>query len=231
MKREQLTVQTRSALGKKVKKIRREGILPANVYGPDIKSAAVQLSLAEFTPVFKKVHETGLIDLTFDGKTVPVLIHNVQFNPRTMAPVHADFFKVNLKEKISASIPVIAIGEALAVVDKKGALMQPIIELEVEALPTDLPEKIEVSVESLAEVGDQITVEQIQAPINVTILAEPGQVVFKIDELVSKEAEEQASEEAAVAEAAAGETEATQVAGNSESTESPEEKTPEEKQA
>jgi large subunit ribosomal protein L25 len=206
-KREELKVEKRSVLGKKVKKLRRDGILPANVYGKDMKSASVQLPLKDFLSVYKTVHETGLVDLSgIEKEALPVLIHNVQVDPRTHAPVHADFFKVNLKEKITARIPVVASGEPKAELDKVGLLEQPTSEIEVEALPTDLPERIEVNVENLAQVDDQIVVSDLKVDSGVTVLSEPSQVVFKIGELVTKEMEAQAAADEAAAAAAEAET-------------------------
>jgi large subunit ribosomal protein L25 len=171
-----------------------------------MKSASVQLPLKDFQAVFKQVHETGLVDLAgVDKEAIPVLIHNVQMDPRSHTPVHADFFKVNLKEKITAKIPVIALGEAKAELDKVGLLEQPVSEFEVEALPTDLPEKIEVDVSLLAQVDEQITVADIKVDAGVTVLNEPSQVVFKIGELVTKEMEAQAAADEAAAAAAAAE--------------------------
>ncbi len=208
MKRENLKVESRKVTGKKVKKLRREGILPANVYGKDMKSSSVQLPLKEFLAVYREVHETGLVDLALDGQVLPVLIHNVQIDPRTQTAVHADFFKVNLKEKIKAQVPVVAVGEAKAVSDKVGLLEQPVSELEVEALPTDLPEHIEVNVENLAQVDDQIVVSDVKAPDGVSILSESSQVVFKVGELVTKEMEAEIAAAEAEAAAAAAEAQA-----------------------
>ena len=120
-------------------------------------------------------------------------------------PLHADFFKVNLKEKVKAMVPIELTGEPKAVVDKVGLLMAILNELEVEALPTDLPEKIEVEVANLANIDAQITVSDLKLPEGVETLTDPNQVVAKIGELVSKEAQELAAEEAAAAEAAAAE--------------------------
>ncbi|MBI4091957.1 MAG: 50S ribosomal protein L25 [Candidatus Levybacteria bacterium] len=206
VKREELKVEKRAVVGKKVKKLRREGILPGNIYGKEFKSTSVQVPVKDFLKVFSEVHETGLVDLAFDSQAIPVLIHNVQIDPRTQTPVHADFFKVNLKEKITARVPIVAVGEAKAVIDKIGLLEQPVGELEIEALPTDLPENIEVNVENLAQVDEQIVVSDIKAADGVSILNEPSQVVFKIGELVTKEMEEEIA--AAEAEAAAAAAEA-----------------------
>ena len=204
MKRENLKVEKRKILGKKVRRLRKEGITPANVYGKDIKSQAVQLPTKEFMAIFTKSGETGLVDLDLEGKIIPVLIQNVYKDYRGNI-LHADFFQVNLKEKVKASIPIEAVGEPKAVIDKIGILMNIISEIEVEALPTDLPENIEVNVEHLVNIGDQITVSDLKVPQGVEVLTDAGQIVAKIDELVSKEAQEQAAEEAAAAEAAKAE--------------------------
>lgn len=203
--REKLKVEKRDIQGKKVRKLRRTGIIPANIYGADFTSTAVQLPLKEFDKVFNIVHETGLVDLDLGGTVIPVLIKNVQINPSTETALHADFHKVNLKEKITAKVPVEATGEAKAETDKVGLLEQPIMEIEVEALPTDLPEKIEVNVEKLAAVDEQILVSDIVSPAGVTIITDGGQVVFKIGELITKEMEEQMAADQAEAEAAAAE--------------------------
>lgn len=200
--REKLKAEKREITGKKVRKLRREGIIPANIYGADFASMAVQLPIKEFDKVFSKVHETGLVDLTLDGSVIPVLIKNVQINPVTEMTLHADFHKVNLKEKITAKVPVEAIGEAKAQTDKVGLLEQPIMELEVEALPTDLPEKIEVNITHLAAVDEQILASDITIPTGVTLVTDGGQVVFKIGELVTKEMEEQMAADEAATDAA-----------------------------
>jgi len=204
MKREKLRVEKRKILGKKVKKLRREGTLPANIYGRDIKSIAVQLPQKDFDKVFKEAGETGLVDVMVDSQTIPVLIHNVQTDYLGNY-LHADFYKVNLKEKVKTMVPISIVGEPKAVVDKVGLLMNILSEVEVEALPEQLPENIEVNVENLALVDEQITVGDIKAPQGVAILTDPGQVIVKIGALISKEAEELAAQEQAAAEEAKAE--------------------------
>lgn len=205
MKRLKLAVEKRTVVGKKVKKLRKEGIFPANIYGKDIKSLAVQLPYKEFENVFKEAGETGLVDLQIDSQVRPVLIHNVQLDYLTRTPLHADFYQVNLKEKVTTMVPVKTVGEPNAVSEKIGILLQPLSEIEVEALPTDLPENIEVNVEHLAAIDQQIAVKELKAPTGVTILTDPEQVVVKIAALVTKEAAQQAAAEAAAAEAAKAE--------------------------
>lgn len=202
MNRPKLSVAKRTIVGKKVKKLRRENLLPANIYGKNIASVAVQVPLKEFSGIFKEAGETGLIDLNLDGETRPVLIHNIQLDHMTRLPLHADFYQVNLKEKVKTMVPIVTTGEAQAVVDKVGLLLQPLAEIEVEALPEKLPENIEVDVTKLSAVDDQITVKELKLPDGVTLLTDPEQVVVKIAELVTKEAQKQAAAEATAAETA-----------------------------
>lgn len=205
MKKHSLKVEKREVFGKKLKKLRKTGVLPANIYGKDVKSTAVQLALKDFEAIYKETGETGLIELTVGSETRPVLIHNVQLDYITQEPIHADFFQVNLKEKVKTMVPLELTGEPKAVADKLGLLLQTLNEIEVEALPTDLPEKIEVNVTNLAAVNDQITIADLKAPSGVEILSDSSQVIAKISELVSKETEAELAAEAAAAEAAKAE--------------------------
>nr|MBI5455756.1 50S ribosomal protein L25 [Candidatus Levybacteria bacterium] len=204
MKHEKLKVEKRKVLGKEVKKLRRQGVVPGNVYGKNIKSEAVQADLKEFNSVYQEAGETGLVDLELDGKTIPVLIHNIHKDYKRNV-LHADFFQVNLKEKVKTMVPLEIIGEPKAVIDKIGLLMNILSEVEIEALPEELPEKIDVNVEHLANIDDQITVADLKVPVGVEILTDATQVVSKIGELVTKEAAEEAAAAEAAAEAARAE--------------------------
>lgn len=217
MKRESLLAEKRNVTGKQVKHLRREGILPGNVFGKGLESLSIQMPFKEFVALYKKVHETGLVDLTVGDQKYPILIQNVQIHPISHTPIHADFFKVNLKEKVRATIPIVAIGEAKAVLDKIGALLQSLSEIEVEALPADLPEHIEVNIENLSQIDESITVADLKTPAGVELHAEPHELVFRVTELVSEEAEELAEEEAAEAEAASESTESTDTNDSKES--------------
>ncbi len=98
MTNQKLKADKRKILGRKVKNLRVEGLLPANIYGKKLKSQAVQVNIDEFNKVFGISGETGLIDLTLSGKKKPVLIHNVQKDPISDMPIHVDFLQVNLKD-------------------------------------------------------------------------------------------------------------------------------------
>ncbi|HVA96129.1 MAG TPA: 50S ribosomal protein L25 [Candidatus Acidoferrales bacterium] len=189
MKHPQLKAEERTVLGKKVKKLRREGFLPGNVYGKGLNSHALQIILSDFETVYKEAGETGLVDLTYDGKTKPVLIKNLQMNHVTRTLLHVDFYQVNLKEKVKTTVPIVLLGEAKAVTDKIGLVLQNLSDVEIEALPDKLPENIEISVEALAEIGEQLTVADLKAPEDVTILTDPAQTIAKVVEPVAEEPE------------------------------------------
>lgn len=200
MKHPILNATKRTVLGKKVKKLRREGIFPANVYGKELSSVALQMPIKDFIEVYKHVGETGLIDLMVDGEKRPVLVKSVQFEFRQHSPVHADFYQVNLKEKVKAMVPLLLVGEPKAVTENLGTLLQTLNEVEVEALPEALPENIEVNIEHLAEVDDQIMISEFKVPEGVTILTDETQVVVKIAAIVIEAEPEPVIEEGAEAE-------------------------------
>lgn len=199
MARLKLPVKKRDLLGRKVKKLRSEGILPANVYGKKVKSQAVQLEIQQFMPAYREAGETGLIDLLIEGSKAvkPVLVHNVQYDPVTDNPIHVDFHQVTLTEKVKAEIPVELIGESLAAEQKIGILVRMLDEVEIEALPTDLPEKIEVDISSLEKVGDMIKVGEMKIDEKkVALLTDASRLVVKIEPPTKVEEEKPAEAEA-----------------------------------
>ena len=178
-----LKVEKRKVLGKKVKKLRREGILPVNIYGKNVKSLALKVSLKDFLPVYKKVGETGIVEIMVEGEEKPryALIHNVQKDSVSDQLLHADFHQVLLTEKITASIPVELVGESPAVQQKLGVLIQPLSEVEVEALPTDLPEQFTIDISGLKEVDQTITVGDLKPPAGVKIITFGKEILVKIN--------------------------------------------------
>jgi large subunit ribosomal protein L25 len=203
MKKYQLTAEKRTVVGRKVKTLRKEGKLPATVYGKKVKSASLSISRDAFISVYKEAGETGLIELSEEGEIRPVLVNTVQVDPVSSAILHVEFHQVDLKEKVHAKVPVELVGESPAVAQKLGVLLTVIDEIEVEALPAELPEKIAVDVSSLAEVDQELTVGKLTIPAGVTVLTESSLVVVKVGPLVTKEAEAQAAADEAAAQAAA----------------------------
>src|SRR3990167_4982404 len=153
-----LAAENRVVLGRKVKQLRRKGILPANITGKHIDSISVQLRLDEFNKVFSGAGETGLVSLELEGKLHPVLIHEIHWDPVYGIPLHADFLEVNLSEKVVATVPIEIIGESPAVQAEEGVLVQQMHEVEVEALPAaegEVGEGEKVEGETPAEGGEE----------------------------------------------------------------------------
>lgn len=207
MKAIPLTAEKRTVLGKKVRKLRAQGMVPVGVYGKDVKSVALSIPVKEFVKVYAKAGETGLIDLQFGEQTLPVLVKSVQVHPLSRQILHAEMHAVKLTEKIKANVPIEIIGEAPAVQNNIGVLLQILNDVEVEALPTELPESIQVDVSSLSEVGQQVSVGELKLPKGVELLTSGEELVVKVAPAVSEEtAKELAAEESAkAAETAPGE--------------------------
>ncbi len=205
MKKHALTAEKRDLVGRKVKNLRKEGKTPATVYGKDIKSVSLTVGHDAFVKVYAEAGETGLVELSVGGEVRPVLIHTVQKDAVKNNLLHVEFYQVDLKEKVHAKVPVEFTGVSAAQTNKVGVLLTIADEVEVEALPTDLPEKIMVDVSHLAEVDAEVKVKDLVIPHGVTILTDAEQSLVRVGSLVSKEAEAQAAAEAAEAQAAAAE--------------------------
>src|SRR5579872_3810820 len=109
MQKHVLKVEKRDVFGKKLKALRKTGMLPANIYGKNVPSVAVQLPLKDFIETYKVTGETGLLELHLGSETKPALIHSVQLDYVKNTPVHADFYQVNLKEKVTTMVPVVLV--------------------------------------------------------------------------------------------------------------------------
>lgn len=203
MEKTVLEVQKRTLEGKKVKKIRKDGLIPANLFGKKLKSVSLQLSVKELLKIYKKVGETGLVELQFDGSKHNVLISDFQIDPVSRKPYHVQFHEVSLTEKLKANVPLELVGESPAVKDGVGLLLQTLNEVEVEALPTDLPEKIEVNVDSLTAVDQQVTVGDLKVTKAVVLLTPLEEIVVKVAPAISEEAKKEAEAAEAAASAAA----------------------------
>lgn len=209
-----LVADKRTVSGRKVKSLRYEGIIPANVFGKKIKSMALQVSLKDFEDVFNKAGETGIVDLSIKNGKKPentsVLISNVQKNPVSDTTIHVDFRQVDLKEKIEAAVPIEYSGESPAEKTGIGTVVHYVNEVTVEALPADLPEKFEVDVSSLTEVDQAVLVKDLKYDkAKVTIKDDLEKIITKVEppqkeEVVVPPAEE-APAEGAQGEAPTGE--------------------------
>ena len=177
----QLNASTRQVLGKRSRRLHREGKLSAVVYGHSAEATPLVLDRLEFQKVFVKSGRTHLVDLVVDGsRTEKVLVREIQSHPRRLGPIHVDFYQVNLEEKIRVEVPIHLIGESAAVKRGDADVLQPIHALEVECLPTEIPEEFEVDLTPLAEIEDGLRVSELAVPKGITILADPDELVVKI---------------------------------------------------
>jgi len=208
MDRLSLHAEERKILGKKVKNLRKEGLLPAHVFGKGLDTKHVSVDRKTFLKTFKEAGETGLIDLKIGAEKIrPVLVRGVQYDPVSGQPVHIDFYQVDLSQKVKVSVPLVLIGDQPESVHLgETIVLQTLNELEVEALPTDLVEKIEVDINSLKNIDDAITVGQLKFDKDkLTIHASSEEIVVKLAPAVTAEMEKLLEEQAAEAAAAAAE--------------------------
>lgn len=224
MEKLKLQANKRELLGKKVKTLRNQGILPANVYGKGIDSVAVSLPTKEFQSLSRTAGETGVIYLKVEGeeKERPVLIHAISKHPVTDTLIHADLYQVNLREKTTANVPVVMIGENELEKNGEVLLMQVLNEIEVEALPTDIPHQFEIDVTSLGEVGQSIKVSNLSYDREkVEVKADPEENILIVQEaqMPEEEVEETPTEgaEAALPEVIGESEDAEEASENSES--------------
>lgn len=200
MDRLSLLADERKVLGKKVKQLRRDGKLPGHVFGKGVDGEAVSVDNKEFLKTFHQAGETGLVDLKIGAEKVrPVLVRDVQYDPVSGQPIHIDFYQVSLLEKVKVPVPLTLIGDEPELVGLGEAIvLQTVNELEVEALPQDLVEKIEVDKSLLKQIDDAITVGQLNYDREkLTIQVDPEEIVVKLAPAVSAEMEKLLEEEAA----------------------------------
>ncbi len=182
MDKHTLKAEKRKILGQKVKTLRKEGVLPANIYGKKVKSLAIQIPLNEFEKIYKEAGETGIIEISVDKSIRPVLINNVQMHPVTDIPLHVDFLQIDLKEKVTADVPIDFVGESPAEKSGLGTVVQHINEIEVEALPANLPEKFEVDLSKLTEVGKTVLIKDLVVDTKkVEIKSDLEQILVKVE--------------------------------------------------
>ncbi len=181
-----LKTEKRDTFGRRLASLRKEGKLPVVVYGPKQKTEALFVSSKEFKKIWQKVGETGLVELS-EPRT-NVLIHQVSHSPVTDEVVHVDFYAVEMDKKIKASVPIEFQGVAPAVKDLGGILLKIMHELEVEALPANLPHELVADISVLKNFEDKILAKEISLPTGVTLISDPEEVVA-IAEAIKEEEE------------------------------------------
>jgi len=203
--RPNLAAEPREITGKKVAGLRREGRLPAVVYGHGISSENVSVDAHDFELLRRKAGQNALIDLSVHGKAArPVLVHGVQVHPVHRRPLHVDLFLVRMTEELIVDVPLVATGTSLAIENLNGTLLHPIESVRIRALPDHLPQSIEYSIEGLVDFDAVVKVADLTIPGDVTLLTDPEEIVAKVlQSRLQVEVEAEKAEEAEAAEAAA----------------------------
>jgi large subunit ribosomal protein L25 len=179
-----LKAKARKEFGKKTKTIRKADKIPAVVYGPGVKNVSIEIDYKDFQKTFKAAGESSLFELDVEGEKEkrPVLIHEIQRDHVTDKFIHIDFFQASLKEEVEATVPLVFFGVALAEKDLGGTLVKNITEVEVKALPQNLPHEIKVSIESLKTFQDHILIKDLILPENVKVLKKPEEIIASVAE-------------------------------------------------
>lgn len=189
-----LEAEPREVTGKKVKALRRAGLVPAVMYGKDVDPTAIQLDDKETDKLLSQAGASTLIDLKIGKKTHKVLFRAVQRDPITQQLLHVDLLQVAMDVAIRTYIPIELVGEAPAVKNLGGVLVSGLSEIEVEALPSDLIDRITVDLEVLQEMDASITVADLFAGKDVTVLTDPEELVARIVYQIAEEVEEEVVE-------------------------------------
>jgi large subunit ribosomal protein L25 len=175
-----INAEERTVLGKKVKQLRNDGIVPVTVYGPNIAPVNLQVPYRPLEVALMKAGGTNIIDMKVGGKTLKVLARDVQRNPIKGFILHVDFFAIDADSKITTAVPVQFIGESPAVSSGKGILTAGINNITVETLPSKLINVIEVDLSTLEKVGDAITVADLDLGDDVTVLSDSEETIVRI---------------------------------------------------
>ena len=182
-----LQAEKRLQLGRKADALRRSGRLPAVVYGEGIPSQPIAMSRLDFDRVWKQAGESTLVELKVDEKPYTVLIHDIAYHPLTGRPTHADFYAVRMDKVLRIAVPLEFTGDSPAVKNEGGILVKVAHELEIEALPADLPHTLIADLTKLSAFGDRIMVRDILSPKGVKIVAPQDEVIAIVEAPRSEE--------------------------------------------
>lgn len=189
-----LKATKRSVVGKQVSKLRRAGQLPGVIYGHNTQPIIISLEAHSTGLILPKLTSSSIVTIELDGKLIPTLVREKQKNYIKNELIHVDFQAVSLTEKINAEIVIHFHGLSPAVKDYSAIVVHNLNSLEVEALPNDLPERIEVDLAGLANIGDSIHVRDLAVPANVTVLTDPDVMVAVATATREEAADEVAAE-------------------------------------
>lgn len=198
-----IKAKKRSVLGKKVKKLREKGLIPASVYGKELKSTTLSVEKKDFTKVYREAGHTSPIDLEIDReKITKVLIQEVQRDPLSNDYLHVSFYQIDLKKPITTSVPITLTNkdESKAVKEQGGVIIQPTSEIEIRCTPFNIPQEITIDTTNLS-IGDSIRIKDVTLPTGVELIRpEDKELVVAVATVPTEEPEvEKPAEEGAAA--------------------------------
>ena len=183
-----IQVQKRDTFGKKVRILRNQGLVPAELYGHKIENVHLAVPVKDFAKIYKEAGESTVINLVLDNKKIPSLIYYVDMDPIANAFSHIDFYAVKMDEKIRTEVPLMFVGESPAV-KGGGILVKSMHEIEIEALPGDLPPHFDVDLSKLAEIHNSIYVKDLEISDKVKVLVDLETPVATVIEQAKEEVE------------------------------------------
>lgn len=174
-----ITLTAEPRANTKAETLREKGFFPAVFYGKKQASTSIQVPMAQFSKVWKEAGESTVVAITLPDGSVDALIHDVQFDPLSGEPIHADFYVFEKGQKIEVSVPLEFIGESPAV-KAGGVLVKTLHELKIKADPAKLPHAIEIDISSLLEIGNDIAAKDVKLPSGVELMENPDEIVVNV---------------------------------------------------
>jgi large subunit ribosomal protein L25 len=183
----ELAVQKREIFGKKTNSLRKQGVIPAELYGRGIKNIHLAVDVKTFHKAYKETGESTVLTLVLGKDKYPTLIHDIKRDAVSGDVAHIDFYQVRMDEKITADVQFEFVGEAPAVKERGGIVNKSMTEVKVEALPGDLPHRLQVDLALLKELNQSIHISDIRVPKGVEILVDPETVIVTVTEKMAEE--------------------------------------------
>lgn len=177
-------------LDEKLDELRKSGSIPAVFYGAGKETTPISIGTVEFKKVWRDAGESSAVKVSTAGGDIDVLIHEVQVDPVTDEPLHVDFLAIDMKKKIKVKVPLEFVGISGAVKSGIGNLVKVLHEIEIEALPADLPHGLEVDISKLETLDNNVIVSDIKLPAGVVAITEGSEVVASVVAQVEEKEEE-----------------------------------------
>lgn len=196
-KQVELTAEKRTVFGKQVRQLRRQGWVPGVMYGRDFDPVPVQFNLRDLQHVLSQVSGSQLISINVEGQRKPemALVRDVQRDPIRRSLLHVDFYRVTMTERLTAEVPLMITGASPVVEASEGILLQGISAIEVECLPSDLVDAIEVDISDLTQVDQAVHVYDLAVPSGMDVLTDQDEMIVRVVPLEAEEVVEEVEEE------------------------------------